>query len=146
LTFPVSAIMFICTYTVREIGRRRSRWGHDVESTEDDPRLRRGGAPGGARERGDGALGVGSALGAGFDSKTITVQGIGPVASGFGDADVVAVARIKRANDTNELKGIKVKYAGFADDKADVATATSEARRLIEQKARVRNRARLLCD
>jgi branched-chain amino acid transport system substrate-binding protein len=69
----------------------------------------------------------------GFDGKTITVAGIGSAASGFAESDVGTLARLKRANDTNELKGIKFEYKGFADDKQDVATATSEVRRLVEQ-------------
>ena len=68
----------------------------------------------------------------GFDGETITVAGLG-LASNFGTADVGAMARFQRANDTNELKGIKIKYLEFADDKGDPATATSEARRLVTQ-------------
>jgi len=68
----------------------------------------------------------------GFDGKTVTVAGLG-LASNFEAAAVGAIARFNRANDTNELKGIKIKYTEFADDKGDPATATSEARRLVTQ-------------
>jgi ABC-type branched-subunit amino acid transport system substrate-binding protein len=68
----------------------------------------------------------------GFDGKTITVAGLG-LASNFGTADVGAKARFQRANDTNELKGIKIKYIGFTDDNSNPATSTSEARRLVTQ-------------
>jgi ABC-type branched-subunit amino acid transport system substrate-binding protein len=68
----------------------------------------------------------------GFDGKTVTVAGIGPLAF-FGGADVGAIARFKRANDTNELKGIKIDYVETADDKNDPATATSEFRRLVTE-------------
>ena len=68
----------------------------------------------------------------GFDGKTITVGGIGFLAN-FAGADIGAKARFKRANDTNELKGVKIKYTEFADDKNDPAVATSEARRLVSQ-------------
>jgi ABC-type branched-subunit amino acid transport system substrate-binding protein len=68
----------------------------------------------------------------GFDGTTVTTAGMG-VASSFGDADIGTQARYKRANDTNEVKGVKFKYTEFADDKQDPATATSEARRLVTQ-------------
>ena len=68
----------------------------------------------------------------GFDGKTITVAGLG-LASNFGTADTGTKARIKRFNDTNEIKGLRIKYLEFADDKGDPATATSEARRLVTQ-------------
>jgi hypothetical protein len=68
----------------------------------------------------------------GFDGTTLTTAGMG-VASSFGDADIGTQARYKRANDTNEVKGVKFKYTEFADDKQDPATATSEARRLVTQ-------------
>ena len=68
----------------------------------------------------------------GFDGKTITVAGLG-WASQFEAAAIGAQARFNRANDTDELKGIKIKYTEFADDKGDPATATSEARRLVTQ-------------
>ena len=37
------------------------------------------------------------------------------------------------ANDTNEIPGIKLQFAEFADDKADPASALSAARRLTTQ-------------
>jgi ABC-type branched-subunit amino acid transport system substrate-binding protein len=68
----------------------------------------------------------------GFDGKTLKTGGLG-LASNFGGDDVGTEARFKRANDTNELKGITLEYVGFADDKADPATALAEARRLVTQ-------------
>ena len=68
----------------------------------------------------------------GFDGSTITVAGFG-IASQFANVPIGTQARIKRFNDSNELKGVKIKYAEFADDKQDPATALSEARRLVTQ-------------
>ena len=68
----------------------------------------------------------------GFDGTTIKVAGLGPLAT-FSYANVGAEARVKRFNDTNEIKGIKLDYTEFADDKNDPATALSEARRLVAQ-------------
>ena len=68
----------------------------------------------------------------GFDGTTVTVAGLG-IASQFGNDPIGAQARIKRFNDTNEIKGVKIKYAEFVDDKQDPATALSEARRLVTQ-------------
>jgi branched-chain amino acid transport system substrate-binding protein len=66
----------------------------------------------------------------GFDGKTIRIGGLG-TASLFGGTDVGAEARIKRANETNELPGIKIEFVGMADDKFDPAVALTEARRLV---------------
>jgi len=68
----------------------------------------------------------------GFDGSTITVAGFG-IKSQLPTAESGAQARIKRFNDTNEIKGVKINYAEFADDKQDTATALSEARRLVTQ-------------
>jgi ABC-type branched-subunit amino acid transport system substrate-binding protein len=68
----------------------------------------------------------------GFDGTTITVASLG-IKSQLPLAELGAQARIKRFNDTNEIKGIKLKYAEFADDNGDTATALSEARRLVTQ-------------
>ncbi len=68
----------------------------------------------------------------GFDGKTIKVSGLG-FATNFADAAVGAQARFKKANDTNELKGVKIQFGEFADDKGDAATSVNEARRLVEQ-------------
>ncbi|MFN8028246.1 MAG: ABC transporter substrate-binding protein [Acidimicrobiia bacterium] len=68
----------------------------------------------------------------GFDGSTVTVAGYG-IKSQLPTAETGAQARIKRFNDTNEIKGIKIKYAEFADDKQDPATALTEARRLVTQ-------------
>ena len=40
-------------------------------------------------------------------------------------------ARFKRANDTNELNGIKIDYLGLTDDQQDPAVALTQARRLV---------------
>jgi ABC-type branched-subunit amino acid transport system substrate-binding protein len=68
----------------------------------------------------------------GFDGKTITVAALGIVAQ-FPGVPLGVQARIGRFNDDNEIKGVKIKFAGFADDKQDPATALSEARRLVTQ-------------
>ena len=68
----------------------------------------------------------------GFDGTTLKTGGLG-LGSNFGGSDIGTKARFERANRTNELKGIKLEYVGFADDKADPATALSEARRLVTQ-------------
>jgi hypothetical protein len=68
----------------------------------------------------------------GFDGSTITVAGMG-IKGQLPSAEVGARARIKRFNDTNEIKGVKIQYAEMADDKQDSATALSEARRLVTQ-------------
>jgi ABC-type branched-subunit amino acid transport system substrate-binding protein len=82
------------------------------------------------------ATGVSGASGApsvrGFDGKTIKLGGIG-FAANFRGADIGTKARLKRANDTNEIPGVKLQYTEFADDKEDPAVATSEVRRLVEQ-------------
>jgi branched-chain amino acid transport system substrate-binding protein len=66
----------------------------------------------------------------GFDGKTIKIGGLN-TASLFAGTDIGAEARIKRANDTDELDGIKIEFVGMADDKFDPAVALTEARRLV---------------
>jgi branched-chain amino acid transport system substrate-binding protein len=82
------------------------------------------------------ATGVSGASGApsvrGFDGTTIKVAGMG-IASNFAGADIGTKARFKRANDTNEVPGVKFQYTEFADTNSDPAVATSQARRLVEQ-------------
>jgi ABC-type branched-subunit amino acid transport system substrate-binding protein len=68
----------------------------------------------------------------GFDGTTITVAGLG-IKSQLPLAELGAQARIQRFNDANEIKGVKMKYTEFADDKGEPATALSEARRLVTQ-------------
>jgi ABC-type branched-subunit amino acid transport system substrate-binding protein len=68
----------------------------------------------------------------GFDGTTIKTGGLVSAAN-FAGSDLGTKARFKRANDTNEVKGIKFEYIGFADDKQDPTVATSEARRLVTQ-------------
>lgn len=74
----------------------------------------------------------GAAAVRGFDGSTLTVGGLGNEGT-FKGADIGAIARFKRANDTKEVKGVKFDYAGLADDKNDPAIATSEVRRLVTQ-------------
>jgi ABC-type branched-subunit amino acid transport system substrate-binding protein len=69
----------------------------------------------------------------GFDGKTIKVSGLVSAANFF-DSPIGAQARIKAANDREELgKGITIEYGETGDDKFDVATSINEARRLVEQ-------------
>ena len=68
----------------------------------------------------------------GFDGKTIKVAGLG-IKKLLPSGEDGARARIKRFNDTNEIKGIKIDYKELADDNQDPATALSEARRLVSQ-------------
>jgi ABC-type branched-subunit amino acid transport system substrate-binding protein len=68
----------------------------------------------------------------GFNGSTIEVAGLA-TASLFGGAADGAQARFKRANDTNELPGIKIKFVELADDSGDPASALSAARRLVTQ-------------
>src|SRR5207245_5048046 len=68
----------------------------------------------------------------GFDGTTITVGGLGNMAT-VGAAQVGAKARIERFNKTHEIKGVKIDYVGFEDDKGDPATALTQARKLVTQ-------------
>jgi len=68
----------------------------------------------------------------GFDGSTVTVAGLGLKAQ-FPGAELGARARIAKFNETNELPGIKLNFAEYADDKQDPATALSEARRLVTE-------------
>jgi ABC-type branched-subunit amino acid transport system substrate-binding protein len=68
----------------------------------------------------------------GFDGTTVTVAGLG-IKSQLGGAETGAQARIERFNDSNELKGVKIEFAEFADDKQEPSTALAEARRLVTQ-------------
>jgi ABC-type branched-subunit amino acid transport system substrate-binding protein len=68
----------------------------------------------------------------GFDGTTVKVAGIG-IAAQFAGADTGSRARIERFNKDNEIKGVKLQYVEFADDKQDQATALSETRRLVTQ-------------
>jgi ABC-type branched-subunit amino acid transport system substrate-binding protein len=68
----------------------------------------------------------------GFDGETVKVAGLG-IKQQLPKAEEGAQARIKRFNDTNEIKGIQIEYSELADDKQDPATALSEARRLVTQ-------------
>jgi ABC-type branched-subunit amino acid transport system substrate-binding protein len=81
-----------------------------------------------------GSIGSAGAAGVrGFDGSTITLASLG-IASQFAPGVPNGVqARIKRFNDTNEVKGVKLKWSEFADDKQDPSTSLSEARRLVTQ-------------
>jgi ABC-type branched-subunit amino acid transport system substrate-binding protein len=68
----------------------------------------------------------------GFDGTTVKVAGFG-IKSQLPTSETGARARIKRFNDDNEIKGVKIDYVEFADDKQDPATALTEGRRLVAQ-------------
>jgi ABC-type branched-subunit amino acid transport system substrate-binding protein len=68
----------------------------------------------------------------GFDGSTVTVAALG-IKSKLGGNEAGVAARVKRFNDTNEIKGVKIDFTEFADDNQDPATALSEARRLVTQ-------------
>jgi branched-chain amino acid transport system substrate-binding protein len=68
----------------------------------------------------------------GFDGSTIKVASIG-IKGQLPNVEVGAKARIKRFNDDNEIKGIKIDYTEFAEDHQDVATTLSETRRLVTE-------------
>lgn len=86
-----------------------------------------------------GALAVGSAGSAaagsvrGFDGTTITLASMGIAAQFTPGVPNGVQARIKAFNDDNEIKGVKLKWTEYADDKQDPATSLSEARRLVTQ-------------
>ena len=69
----------------------------------------------------------------GFDGSTITVASLGVKAQFEGGVTRGVNARIKRFNDTNEIKGVKIKWTEFADDAQNDATALNEVRRLVTQ-------------
>ena len=58
----------------------------------------------------------------GFDGSTITLASMG-IAAQFPGVPTGVEARIKRFNDNNEIKGVKLKYTENADDKQDPATS-----------------------
>jgi ABC-type branched-subunit amino acid transport system substrate-binding protein len=68
----------------------------------------------------------------GFDGSTITVAGYG-IKQLLPGAEWGARARIQQFNDNNEIKGVKINFVEFTDDKEDPATALSEVRRLVSQ-------------
>ena len=68
----------------------------------------------------------------GFDGKTITIGGMWST-SNFSGAQVGAEAYINQINKTNYLHGIKLKFAGFVNDKHDPATAFCGVRQLVNQ-------------
>ena len=69
----------------------------------------------------------------GFDGKTITLASMG-IASQFAPGIPNGVnARIQAFNDNNEIKGVKLNWTEFVDDKQDVNVSLSEARRLVTQ-------------
>ncbi len=69
----------------------------------------------------------------GFDGSTITVASLGVKAQFEGGVTRGVNARIKRFNDTNEIKGVQIKWTEFADDAQNDATALNEVRRLVTQ-------------
>ena len=66
----------------------------------------------------------------GFDGSSITVAGLGITAQ-FPGAESGIKARVKRFNDNNEIPGVKINYAEYANSGQDPATALSEGRRLV---------------
>jgi ABC-type branched-subunit amino acid transport system substrate-binding protein len=68
----------------------------------------------------------------GFDGTTITLGSLG-VVSQFTNTPIGVQARIKKFNDDNEVKGVKLKWTDFADDKQNDTDALSEERRLVTQ-------------
>jgi hypothetical protein len=68
----------------------------------------------------------------GFDGSTITVGGFG-IKAQLPTLETGARARFKRFNDTNEIKGVKIKFTEFADDGQDNAITLSVARRLVTE-------------
>jgi ABC-type branched-subunit amino acid transport system substrate-binding protein len=68
----------------------------------------------------------------GFDGSTITVAGFG-IKAQLPTLETGAQARFKRFNDTNEIKGVKIKMTEFADDGQDNATTLNIARRLVTE-------------
>ena len=80
-----------------------------------------------------GSIGSAGAQARGFDGSTITLASLGIAAQFTPGVPNGVQARIKAFNDSNEIKGIKLKWTEYADDKQDSATALSEARRLVTQ-------------
>ena len=78
-----------------------------------------------------GATGAGASV-RGFDGSTITVAGLG-ISQQLPKTEVGAQARIKRFNDTNELKGIKIKWAEMANDNVEDRLAALEKQDEIEK-------------
>lgn len=68
----------------------------------------------------------------GFDGTTIKVATLGTKAE-LPEAETGAKARIRRFNESAEIKGVRIEYVDFADDGHDPATSLSEARRLVTQ-------------
>jgi ABC-type branched-subunit amino acid transport system substrate-binding protein len=68
----------------------------------------------------------------GFDGSTITLGSIG-IPQLLPGATPGVEARIKRFNDTHEVKGVTLKFLGQVDDNRDPATSLNEARRLVTQ-------------
>jgi ABC-type branched-subunit amino acid transport system substrate-binding protein len=83
-----------------------------------------------------GVLSAGNAQAArsvrGFDGSTVKLAGIGWLSS-FPGAPTGVEARVKRFNDTNEIKGIQLEFTEYVDDKQDPATSLAESRRLVTQ-------------
>lgn len=68
----------------------------------------------------------------GFDGKTVKIAGFG-LLSLLPGAEVGARARVNQFNQNKELKGVKIDFQEFADDKSEKATSLSEVRRLVTQ-------------
>jgi ABC-type branched-subunit amino acid transport system substrate-binding protein len=68
----------------------------------------------------------------GFDGTTLKVAGFG-IKAQLPTSETGSRARIERFNRDGEIKGLKIDYVEFADDKQDPATALTEGRRLVAQ-------------
>jgi ABC-type branched-subunit amino acid transport system substrate-binding protein len=68
----------------------------------------------------------------GFDGTTLKVAGFG-IKAQLPTSETGARARVERFNRDGEIKGLKLEYVEFADDKQDPATALTEGRRLVTQ-------------
>ena len=68
----------------------------------------------------------------GFDGTTITIGGMG-LHNNFPDGANGAQGRFKAFNDDNEIKGLKIEYVGYKDDKQDPSTSLQVARELVQQ-------------
>jgi ABC-type branched-subunit amino acid transport system substrate-binding protein len=68
----------------------------------------------------------------GFDGTTIKIAGYG-IKSQLPNVPYGVQARVDQFNSSNEIPGVKIDFAEFADDQSNSATAVSEARRLVTQ-------------
>ena len=67
----------------------------------------------------------------GFDGTTVTVGGLGLASNFQPGASNGAEARIKAFNDDNEIKGVKIEFDEFTDDKQEPGNCLERARRRL---------------